>query len=81
MGDGANDIPMLLAAGTGIAFRAKPQVQATVSMRSASGRPLIMRAAGIVVVQAPCCLNHERISLILPILGLEARLDFVETQG
>lgn len=27
MGDGANDIPMILAAGTGIAFCAKPKVQ------------------------------------------------------
>ncbi|MDG2286110.1 MAG: phosphoserine phosphatase SerB [Alphaproteobacteria bacterium] len=26
VGDGANDIPMLLGAGTGVAFRAKPQV-------------------------------------------------------
>lgn len=28
MGDGANDIPMILAAGTGIAFCAKPRVRA-----------------------------------------------------
>ena len=28
MGDGANDIPMILAAGTGIAFCAKPKVRA-----------------------------------------------------
>lgn len=28
MGDGANDIPMILAAGVGIAFCAKPKVQA-----------------------------------------------------
>lgn len=31
MGDGANDIPMLKAAGTGIAFNAKPRVQSEVS--------------------------------------------------
>jgi len=30
IGDGANDIPMLLAAGTGIAFHAKPRVAAAV---------------------------------------------------
>ena len=29
VGDGANDIPMLLAAGLGVAFRAKPTVRAT----------------------------------------------------
>ena len=28
MGDGANDIPMILASGTGIAFCAKPKVRA-----------------------------------------------------
>ncbi len=28
MGDGANDLPMLLAAGFGVAFRAKPVVVA-----------------------------------------------------
>lgn len=28
VGDGANDLPMLLAAGTGVAYRAKPAVQA-----------------------------------------------------
>ena len=28
MGDGANDIPMLHAAGIGVAYRAKPKAQA-----------------------------------------------------
>ena len=33
VGDGANDIPMLQSAGTGIAFRAKPIVQAATAFR------------------------------------------------
>ena len=33
VGDGANDLPMLLAAGLGVAFRAKPAVRAQVSAR------------------------------------------------
>ena len=33
VGDGANDLPMLTAAGIGIAFRAKPQVAARVRFR------------------------------------------------
>jgi phosphoserine phosphatase len=33
VGDGANDLPMLLAAGLGIAFRAKPAVAAAAHMR------------------------------------------------
>ncbi len=33
VGDGANDIPMLLAAGLGVAFRAKPAVRATARAR------------------------------------------------
>lgn len=33
VGDGANDLPMLMAAGTGIAFRAKPVVAAAVTHR------------------------------------------------
>ena len=33
VGDGANDIPMLQSAGTGVAFRAKPIVHATVPFR------------------------------------------------
>ncbi len=33
VGDGANDLPMLLAAGLGVAFRAKPSVQAQVRAR------------------------------------------------
>jgi phosphoserine phosphatase len=33
VGDGANDIPMLQSAGTGVAFRAKPIVQASVPFR------------------------------------------------
>ncbi len=30
IGDGANDVPMLLAAGLGVAYRAKPNVRAQV---------------------------------------------------
>jgi phosphoserine phosphatase len=33
VGDGANDLPMLAAAGVGIAFRAKPAVAATAHWR------------------------------------------------
>ncbi len=33
MGDGANDLPMLLAAGTGVALHAKPRVQAQCDIR------------------------------------------------
>ncbi|MCS6891775.1 MAG: phosphoserine phosphatase SerB [Rhodovarius sp.] len=33
VGDGANDLPMLLAAGLGVAFRAKPSVQAAARVR------------------------------------------------
>lgn len=33
VGDGANDLPMLLAAGTGVAFHAKPAVNAACSVR------------------------------------------------
>jgi len=33
VGDGANDIPMLLEAGSGVAFHAKPQVRAATSMQ------------------------------------------------
>ena len=33
VGDGANDLPMLLAAGTGVALHAKPKVQAQVEVR------------------------------------------------
>lgn len=33
VGDGANDLPMLTAAGLGIAFHAKPRVQASASQR------------------------------------------------
>ena len=33
MGDGANDLPMLNAAGLGVAFRAKPAVAAAVAAR------------------------------------------------
>jgi phosphoserine phosphatase len=33
VGDGANDVPMLLAAGLGVAFRAKPAVKETVRAR------------------------------------------------
>ncbi len=33
VGDGANDLPMLLAAGTGVALHAKPKVQAAVQTR------------------------------------------------
>ncbi len=33
VGDGANDLPMLLAAGLGVAFRAKPSVQAAARAR------------------------------------------------
>lgn len=33
VGDGANDLPMLLAAGTGVALHAKPRVQAECSVR------------------------------------------------
>jgi len=33
VGDGANDLPMLLAAGTGVALHAKPRVQAECSAR------------------------------------------------
>ncbi|WP_332053323.1 phosphoserine phosphatase SerB [Reyranella sp.] len=37
VGDGANDLPMLQAAGLGVAFRAKPVVAAQVSARIAHG--------------------------------------------
>jgi phosphoserine phosphatase len=33
VGDGANDLPMLLAAGTGVALHAKPRVQAECEAR------------------------------------------------
>jgi phosphoserine phosphatase len=33
VGDGANDLPMLLAAGLGVAFHAKPIVAASASAR------------------------------------------------
>ena len=33
VGDGANDLPMLLAAGTGVALHAKPRVQAECGVR------------------------------------------------
>jgi phosphoserine phosphatase len=33
VGDGANDLPMLLAAGTGVALHAKPRVQAECEVR------------------------------------------------
>ncbi len=33
IGDGANDVPMLLAAGLGVAYRAKPSVQAQVAAK------------------------------------------------
>ena len=33
MGDGANDVPMLLAAGLGVAFHAKPAVKQAVRAR------------------------------------------------
>lgn len=33
VGDGANDLPMLLAAGTGVALHAKPRVQADCEVR------------------------------------------------
>jgi phosphoserine phosphatase len=33
VGDGANDIPMLQAAGLGVAFRAKPAVRAVAGAR------------------------------------------------
>jgi phosphoserine phosphatase len=33
IGDGANDLPMLFEAGLGIAFNAKPTVQAAASFR------------------------------------------------
>jgi phosphoserine phosphatase len=33
VGDGANDLPMLLAAGTGVALHAKPKVQAECQVR------------------------------------------------
>jgi len=33
VGDGANDLPMLLAAGLGVAFRAKPSVAAAAPLR------------------------------------------------
>ena len=33
MGDGANDIPMLQAAGLGVAFRGKPAVAAATRFR------------------------------------------------
>jgi phosphoserine phosphatase len=33
VGDGANDLPMLLAAGLGVAFRAKPSVAAAARVR------------------------------------------------
>jgi phosphoserine phosphatase len=32
MGDGANDIPMLQAAGFGVAYHAKPKTQAATSI-------------------------------------------------
>lgn len=37
VGDGANDLPMLLAAGLGVAFRAKPTVQERASVRIVHG--------------------------------------------
>ena len=37
VGDGANDLPMLLAAGLGVAFRAKPSVQAAARARVTHG--------------------------------------------
>jgi len=37
VGDGANDLPMLLAAGLGVAFRAKPAVQAAARARVTHG--------------------------------------------
>ena len=37
VGDGANDLPMLLAAGTGVAFRAKPTVAALAPFRIGHG--------------------------------------------
>jgi phosphoserine phosphatase len=37
VGDGANDLPMLKAAGLGVAFRAKPAVAAEVSIRVGHG--------------------------------------------
>ncbi|MHA1536404.1 MAG: phosphoserine phosphatase SerB [Alphaproteobacteria bacterium] len=37
VGDGANDLPMLLAAGLGVAFRAKPAVAAATKVRIAHG--------------------------------------------
>lgn len=37
VGDGANDVPMLLAAGLGVAFRAKPVVAQAVRLRIAHG--------------------------------------------
>jgi phosphoserine phosphatase len=33
VGDGANDLPMLMAAGMGVAFRAKPAVAASARLR------------------------------------------------
>jgi phosphoserine phosphatase len=33
VGDGANDLPMLLAAGMGVALHAKPRVQADCQVR------------------------------------------------
>ncbi|MBP0650961.1 HAD hydrolase family protein, partial [Mycobacterium tuberculosis] len=33
VGDGANDLPMILAAGLGVAFRAKPKVAAAARAR------------------------------------------------
>lgn len=37
VGDGANDVPMLRAAGLGVAFRAKPSVAASVGVRIGHG--------------------------------------------
>jgi phosphoserine phosphatase len=37
VGDGANDLPMLLAAGLGVAFHAKPSVKAAARVRVAHG--------------------------------------------
>jgi phosphoserine phosphatase len=37
VGDGANDLPMLLAAGAGVAFRAKPSVAAQANFRITHG--------------------------------------------
>lgn len=67
IGDGANDLPMLMTAGLGVAFNAKPLVQLEVCQNSYQISQYLSLI--LYVTQAPTRLNAESLLDILYVLG------------